>query len=63
MYNLHIIYLFKKYNIYFNMKRKNKNLSIVKDKLKELKIKVPEEYISTLTCSLRNVINNDCYVI
>ena len=44
------------------MKRKNKNLSIVKDKLKELKIKVPEEYISTLTCSLRNVINNDCYV-
>lgn len=45
MYHSHIIYLFKKFNIYFNMKRKNKNLSIVKDKLKELKIKVPEEYI------------------
>ena len=54
---------------------KNKNLNKIIDKLKEFKLKeltefklkelddvIESKHISTLTCSLRNVINYDCFV-
>ena len=54
---------------------KNKNINKIIDKLKECKLKeltefklkeldeiIETKHISTLTCSLRNVINYDCFV-